>query len=34
MHSLCILNHSDKNADTTTDKIDENGVWEFKEDEQ
>lgn len=33
MHSLCILNHSDKNADTTTDKIDEDGVWEFKKGE-
>lgn len=33
MHSLCILNHSDKNLDTTTDKIDKNGVWEFEEGE-
>ena len=29
MHSLCILNHSDKNIDTYTNKIDKNGIWKF-----
>ena len=29
MHSLCILNHSDKNIDTHTNKIDKNGIWKF-----
>lgn len=33
MHSLCILNHSDKNIDTYTNKIDENGIWKFEEGE-
>ena len=33
MHSLCILNHSDKNIDTYTDKIDKNGIWKFEEEE-
>lgn len=29
MHSLCILNHSDKNIDTYTNKIDKNGIWKI-----
>lgn len=29
MHSLCILNHSDKNIDIYTNKIDENGIWKI-----
>ena len=33
MHSLCILNHSDKNIDTHTNEIDENGTWKFEEGE-
>lgn len=33
MHSLCILNHSDKNIDTYTNKIDKNGIWKFEEGE-
>ena len=33
MHSLCILNHSDNNIDTYTNKIDENGIWKFEEGE-
>lgn len=33
MHSLCILNHSNKNIDTYTNKIDENGIWKFEEGE-
>ena len=33
MHSLCILNHSDKNIDTYTNKIDKNGIWKFEEEE-
>lgn len=33
MHSLCILNHSDKNIDIYTNKIDENGIWKFEEGE-
>ena len=33
MHSLCILNHSDKNINTYTNKIDENGIWKFEEGE-
>ena len=33
MHSLCILNHSDKNIDTHTNKIDKNGIWKFDEGE-
>lgn len=32
-HSLCILNHSDKNIDTHTNEIDENGTWKFEEGE-
>lgn len=33
MHSLCILNHSDKNIDTYTNKINKNGIWKFEEEE-
>ena len=33
MHSLCILKVSNKNIDTYTNKIDENGIWKFEEGE-
>ena len=33
IHSLCILNHSDKNIDTHTNEIGENGTWKFEEGE-